>query len=182
MLIPLGILAASGAGVDSDYELIATTFGTGSSGTITFSSIPQTYKHLQIRSVQKSTASNNRLVRMRFNGVSSASYSTHFIQGSGSSIGSFNITSGTFVELFYSAFASAANSFGAGIVDVLDYSSTTKNTTVRVLSGQTQPDADNVRFTSGLFINTAAVTSVSFEAAADSFNSLTRFSLYGIKG
>ena len=46
----------------SSFESIATVSGTGSSGTITFSSIPATYKHLQIRYIGKTND-----VKFRFN-------------------------------------------------------------------------------------------------------------------
>jgi hypothetical protein len=45
----LGIIASSKLGVPAGaYESIASATGTGSSATITFSSIPSTYQHLQI--------------------------------------------------------------------------------------------------------------------------------------
>jgi len=46
--LTLGNFAASGS-IPGSYEYIATATGTGSSPTITFSSIPQGYTHLQIR-------------------------------------------------------------------------------------------------------------------------------------
>lgn len=76
MLIPIGFFGAGG--VSGSYELISTqTFG-GDGGSVTFSSIPQTYKHLKViwnvRALtggQGSTAN----VTVRMNNASSNSYS-----------------------------------------------------------------------------------------------------------
>jgi hypothetical protein len=182
MLIPLGILAASGAGgVASDYELIATAFGTGSSGTITFSSIPQTYKHLQVRFTAKST-STDRLINVRMNGVTSAVYGWHWLRGSSSSAGTGGSINQSSIGMFDAMNASVTElRVSAGIIDILDYSSASKNTTIRGLHGQVG-DANSIYLQSGGYFQTTAVTSLSFIANANSFSTLTRFSLYGIKG
>jgi hypothetical protein len=75
----------------------------------------------------------------------------------------------------------AANSFGAGVIDILDFSSTTKNTTTRVLAGNAGTTA-SVQFQSGLFNNTAAITSMTIFGNTGNLVAGTRFSLYGIKG
>jgi hypothetical protein len=68
-----------------------------------------------------------------------------------------------------------------GILDILDYGSTTKNKTVRLLQGF-PGSLKIIRLISGARYNTAAVTSVTFTAQAGSFTTASRFSLYGIKG
>jgi hypothetical protein len=63
----------------------------------------------------------------------------------------------------------------------LDYSSTSKNTTLRALYGM----ADNINriyLSSGLYNQTTAVSSLTLTASANNFAALSRFSLYGIKG
>jgi hypothetical protein len=191
MLIPFGVLSAAGGGEPvalSDYELIATAFGTGSSGVITFSSIPQTYKQLQIRYTAKNT-STSRQINLTMNGVTSSVYASHLIgantpPGVGSAFPfSSNTISQTEIRLTDSMAAdSGAGVVTGGIIDILDYSSTSKNTTIRVLSGSIPTTNDRIRFASGLYNETTAVTSLTLTAAANNFASLSRFSLYGIKG
>ena len=183
MLIPFGILSAAGvSGFSSDYELITTAFGTGSSGVITFSSIPQEYKHLQIRYTAKNSSTATQM-NITMNGITSGVYARHSLLGNGTAASSGNSTaSQTSIQLVESmANSTTGNAVNAGVIDILDYTSTTKNKTIRALYGM----ADNltrVYLSSGLYNQTTAVSSVTLTASANNFASLSRFSLYGIRG
>jgi hypothetical protein len=185
MLIPLGILAASGAGVTSDYELIATAFGTGSSGTITFSSIPADYKHLQIRATVRSASTTTvRSINITFNNVTTNSYASHSLQGIGSSapaassaVAQSNINIADVIERSNSI----SGAYGAAIIDILDYRNTSKNTTVRALSG-VRSGTERVALSSGAFFSTSAITTITLTANSGSYATATRFSIYGLKG
>jgi hypothetical protein len=67
-------------------------------------------------------------------------------------------------------------------MDILDYGVTTKNTTMRALNGG--HEYNWIALASGVWMNTAAVTSITFNMPLTSANfvSGTRFSLYGIRG
>jgi hypothetical protein len=182
MLIPLGFLASSGGGFETDYELISTAFGTGSSGVIDFTSIPATYKHLQIRYTTKNSSSSTQM-NITMNGVTSGVYMRHSLLGTGSAVSSTaSLTSQTAIQLFQSmASSTTASAVAAGVIDILDYSSTSKNTTIRALYGM----ADNINriyLSSGLYNQTTAVSSLTLTASVNNFAALSRFSLYGIKG
>ena len=181
MLIPFGTLAASGR-VIGDYELISTSFGTGSSGVITFTSIQQDYKHLQIRYTAKNT-SNGGNINLTMNDVTSGVYTRHLLRGNGNGVASpAGITSATFISIINTiSVSTTANSFGAGVVDILDYTSTTKNKTVRALYGLVD-DSTRIVLLSGLYAQTTAVSSLTLTAGANNFTSASRFSLYGIRG
>jgi hypothetical protein len=180
MLIPLGILGASGAGIIPDYEHIANVFGNGSATSLTFSSIPSTYKHLQIRFTAKRTATNVSALEIRFNSDTSSSYAAHFLKGSGSSVTSGANTNQNTLVLFEAvARSTEAGRTSAGVIDILDYASTTKNTTVRSLHG-TLDSNSNIYLNSGLYFQTSAIDSITF--LGSTFSNVTRFSLYGIKG
>jgi hypothetical protein len=72
----------------SSFESIATATGTGSSATITFSSIPSTYQHLQIRGIARATSGGETEpidLRLYFNGLTTGIYSSHALYGNGSS-------------------------------------------------------------------------------------------------
>lgn len=177
MLLPLGILASAG-GAASDYELIATSFGTGSSGTVTFGTIPAGYKHLQLRFAAIVT-SGNPYMGIRFNGDSGSTYAYHYVlgTGSGSALGNGAANQTSAINLGFSSGLSTTIPT-SGVVDVLDAFSTNKNKTVRTLNG----NSNELVFGSGVWINTNAVTSVSAFVSGGSFSTSTRFSLYGLKG
>lgn len=180
MLIPLGFLAGSGGGSETDYELIATAFGTGSSGTITFSSIPQDFKHLQIRYTAKNST-NQSAIFLQMNGIGSG-YAIHYLRCTGTTASSNFGTSLGYIEMLGAmATSTTASEVAGGIIDVLDYVSTTKNTTTRAIYGNTT-SPQNIYLTSGLLNNTAAINALSFIASGGAFSTLTRFSLYGIRG
>lgn len=191
MPIPLGIFATAGAGAASGgpaFEHIANAFGDGSSSTITFSSIPQTYKHLQIRWVARTTSNFTGLpILFRTNAITS-NYAWHALIGSGTSVYSDYNTAASHMSSGIETIPGAQEAstlVGVGITDILDYSSNAKNKTFRTHSGRTSTVSSNVYQVatySGLSIDTAALTSISITSTQGSFTSLTKFSLYGIKG
>jgi hypothetical protein len=184
MLIPFGILsaAAGGAAFESDYELISTAFGTGSSGVIDFTSIPATYKHLQIRYTAKNTSTTSNFMTLRMNGITTGSYASHRLLGNGSTVTSLNQTSATSITLVEAMVLSTGTSVASGgVIDILDYTSSSKNTTIRTLYGQAS-SIPRMYLVSGALFNTAVINSLTFTAASNNFDSISRFSLYGIRG
>jgi hypothetical protein len=157
------------------YDLISTQVLGSSAASVTFSSIPQTYRHLQIRYVYQ-PVSGNATLQARFNSDASSVYNTHQLGGGGSSVFSAYSTGTEISQLGY------ANSLtgyeGFGVIDILDYANTSKNTTTRAFRGR----IDGVVLASGLWRNTAAVTSIFLNTDSSTFNTNSRFSLYGIKG
>lgn len=187
MLIPVGIFASSG-GVAAAFELISTTILTGSQSQIVFSSIPSTYKHLQVRiSGRTNTGGSNDSVWVRFNNDSANNYIWHELRGGG--FGSYTVTSQTgstsstqgYVGYAPGSGTSFANAFGNTIVDVLDYASTSKYKTMRSMSG-TNAEIRYVTLGSALWKATSAVTSVTVGNDGASWATGTRVSIYGIKG
>lgn len=183
-LIPLGVLSAAAfapapAGA---YELIATGNGTGSSGVITFSSIPADYKHLQVRFAAKNSSTATQ-INITMNGITTNSYIRHSLLGNGSSVSStVSSTSQPAIQLVESMVTSTTASLASGgVIDILDYSSSSKNTTIRALYGQTG-NINRIYLSSGALFNTATITSLTFTASANNFDAMSRFSLYGIKG
>jgi hypothetical protein len=191
-LSALGIFSAAGAGGGvslSDYELISTQVLGTATPSVTFSSLgdySSTYKHLQIRFTGRTATSQYaQEFTLRFNGVSSSSYSWHFLRGDGSSVASTggSTQNAMFVGQFSSAL-SATNNYGSGVVDILDAYSTTKNKTVRGLSGIVDSGLTRMTFYSGLFQSTNATSSLTIYSQnfSDNINAGSRFSLYGLKG
>ena len=167
--------------ITNSYESIATFSGTGSSGIITFSSIPSTYKHLQIRFIARSTGSAASYLAITLNSTTT-NYYGHYLAGSGTSA-SAGPTGVTNQMEFYQAIGnSTSSSFGAGILDILDYTDTNKNTTVRGLTGTDFNGSGSILLGSNAWFNTAAVTSIKIEANQGSYVTGSQFALYGIKG
>lgn len=167
----------------TSYESIATVNATGSSGTITFTSIPSTFKHLQVRAIGRGTyADTNTYPDIRFNSDSGSNYSWHILDGYGSSVsasGAANqISAG--VPTFTAA-QSGGNIFGVMVLDILDYQDTNKYKTVRYLGGHDQNGSGILRLGSGSWRNTNAITSVSFLFTSQNWAQYSQFALYGIK-
>lgn len=185
--ILLGILNSQVTGAAGGaYELIESNILTSSASSVTFSSIPQDYKHLQIRAVGKSTdtSSDNRSLLFRMNGVTTSSYRNHELVGTGSTVFSSSFLDTDMWLLDVPASNSEPSQiFGVGVVDILDYTNTSKNTTVRSLSGKNGSVGTKVvRLNSGLFLSTNAVTEISVRTQVGNLASGSRFSLYGIRG
>jgi len=196
MPIP-GIVASGKLGHLStgNYTSIQTvTVGSGGASTITFSSIPSTYTHLQIRAISRSSSSAGGssvsygdTAYMTFNGDSGSYYNGHYLIGDGSAASSgVNGTSGFMaISDLGGPFATqTANTFSASIIDILDYTSTTKNKTVRVLNGQDRNGYGRVLLQSEMWFNPTpqAITSISItESTSANFAQYSQFALYGVK-
>ena len=183
----LGILQsqAAAAGGAGEYDLLETVELTTTT-TVSFTGLDSytDYKHLQLRftSGKANGSGSNPTMYLRFNGDSGANYAWHNIGGNGSSVTGDGAYSGqTYLRLNDAIGGDSANGiFSAAVVDILDFSSTTKNTTLRALHGCVNASEKDIFLTSGLWNSTSAVTSIEQYVSDQSAGS--RFSLYGIKG
>jgi len=182
---PLGILASSGGGAAS-YELIETRLLSSNATSVTFSSIPATFTHLQIRATVRSDRSfgvDN--LGLRFNSDTGSNYNAHFLFNNGSTITSTDLGINTAIYAARITDASVtANSFGATIIDVLDYASTSKQKTIRsAYASSTTGSYPWNGMHSGIWLSTSAVTGLTLlPIAGTNLVSGSRISLYGIKG
>ena len=164
------------------YDSIATVnVGAGGTSSITFSSIPSTYTHLQIRAFTGTGVYFSNAAYMYFNGDTTASnYNEHVIYGSGASAAAYYTS--TNQALFY--LGKSTGGFDAAIIDILDYTNTGKNKVSRSLFGYDVNGATGyIGLASGLWRNTAAVTSITVTAGGlGDFAQYSQFALYGIKG
>lgn len=174
---------ASG-GLAGDFEHIETqTVGSGGAASVTFSSIPGTYKHLQFRYILRRTTTGASDFRVVCNGVTSTnSYRQHYLLGDGSAASSGESNTTTNMLVWYSAGSDAGtNVFSAGVMDILDYASTSKNKTFRSMTGLDMNGSGYLMFNSGAFFNTSAISSIAFNANSGNWAQYTSFSLYGVK-
>jgi hypothetical protein len=168
-----------------DFESIGTIIISSDTASVTFSSIPQTYKHLQVRILGRGTrVSPSDYCNFQFNGDTASNYQEHQLYGTGSTpvSGSDNIQ--TYINTMNIGGSSlAANTFGVGIMDILDYTNTNKYKTTRMLTGWDNNTANGViSFESGHWRSTNAITSIRFFPLGANFVQYSHFALYGIKG
>lgn len=182
----LGIYASARPPVVAgDYESIATvTVGSGGAADIEFTSIPATYTHLQIRYIVRSTQSATETgINMQINSDTGSNYAWHYLFGDGSSVAAGAGSTQTSLNLVNIPGASAtASAFGAGVLDLLDYTSTNKNKTVRLLQGWDGNGSGRVNFSSGLwYVTPTAITSIKLYPSANNWAQYSHFALYGCK-
>jgi hypothetical protein len=175
--------AASGA-----YEQIATTVLTSTSSTITFASLPTTYKHLELRITARVNANiqNTTTIRYRFNGEGglATGYSWHNLYANGSSVVTDNTLNQSGIQTPGFSETSVTGNWGVGLTQILDYNLTSKTKVLRSLAGAANASFYNrIYLTSGLWNNTNAITQIELtEPNGYGWVAGSRFTLYGIKG
>lgn len=182
----IGTLAASGVR-DGDFESIATvTVGSGGASAIDFNSIPSTYQHLQLRFIGRRTtaATDGWTPILRFNGANEPdTFRSHRLFGDGASASAGESGSVNAAYLWNLSSSSHNTSvFGAGIIDILDYASTTKTTVIRGFAGfdnNSSSPAGRVNIFSGLYFATTAISAIN--VVGSTFAEHSTFALYGIK-
>lgn len=181
------LLAGNAAYNPDNFESLSTVIvGSGGSASITFSSIPQGYAILQIRGIVKSSrtgSARNDLI-IKLNG-SSTTYAHHQLYGNGSSAAALGTSSTTQGLLGINCVPSTdyTSQFGAVVADILDYTSTNINKTIRSLAGTDNNGAGFVSLSSALWYATpAAITSIDLTIdGAYNFTQYSKFALYGIR-
>jgi len=161
---------------DGAYDSLATvTVPSGGLATITFAAIPPTYKHLQIRALTK--FAGNDFGNLRFNGdTTTTNYRNHGLFGTGSGSGGAN----TAANAAYFPFEGRSQ-VGASVLDILDYANTSKNKVTRELGGFDTNGAGTIYLSSNLWMNTAAINSISITPQLGTFTEFCQFTLYGVK-
>ena len=115
----LGIMASAMSGnlfaPSGAYDSIATTTLSSSASSITFSSIPATYTHLQIRGIVGDVTGGQASILAQLNGDTATNYSTHFLTGNGSAASAGIET--TVDRVIVGAYGLSSNGFGGLILD-----------------------------------------------------------------
>jgi len=182
----ISMLAGNDAFVGAAYESIATYSGNGSASAFTFSSIPTTYKHLQVRLIVRGVrAFSSEQLYIRLNGDAGNNYSYYYFTGNGSGTGGgSNANVNVYLVNEFPAANETANVFSTSIIDILDSNSTAKNSTFRSLSGYDNNGNANyngtVWFGGGVWANTAAITSLTV-LSNGAFATGSSIALYGVK-
>jgi hypothetical protein len=152
------------------YTPLATVTLGSSASSVTFSSIPATYRDL----ILVVTASGGGEVdeRLRFNGDTGSNYSFVRMFGDGSSAATSSV-SGTYIRTLAGNLSGLHNA----IIQIMDYSATDKHKTTL---GRGNNSATFVVGTAGRWANTAAINSIDYSLSSGSFAAGSTFSLYGV--
>ena len=178
----ISMLAGNSAYMPPSFESISSQTLASSTATITFSSIPQEYKELQVR-FNAIMFDAGDVIQLRFNEDTAANYRYHMIRGNNTSVVASSVGSAqSQTRIFGGSYGTLTTYPNVGIVDIIDYASTTKYKTVRTISGANNNVAASgeINLNSGLWMSTAAVTSLTLLSGVN-FNIGSTFSLYGIK-
>lgn len=150
----------------SEQVLGATT------ATVTFSSIPATYKDLMVEMVVAKSATTGNIT-MQFNGVTTTTYSWTRVSGNGTSATSARSSGATSITL--DTVATFTTAVQSRIIDIPNYANTVQNKCLVSRAGTTSVGLDVL---AGYWRSTAAISSIAFTGS--SFASGSIFRLWGI--
>lgn len=165
------MLAGNAAYSPTSFESIATAVISSPTASVSFTSIPQTYKHLQIRAVHQGSQAYGETI------LNSGSWiRRHYLYGDGTSR-----VSGT--DTSNALFGQNSTHWSITILDLLDYTSTNKNRVYRAWNGTDQNGSGIIHLFSGLDTTTTATNSITLTVTGGgTWSQYSHFALYGIKG
>ena len=183
-----GAAVAAGTSFDSIQTITVPT----ATSTISFTSIPTTYKHLQIRFIARSDATDTEdIYKIVLNSDTTAVYSGHYYRGNGTTTQTSYLNG--FAYMYGNVFAAAsttASIYSPGFIDFHNYTSTTQPKVVRMFGGVENAGVaySELRYTSGAWFpgTNAAINSITLTVVrtgqGGNFKENSHFALYGIKG
>ncbi len=167
------------------YSIASATAAGGSNTSITFSGIPQEYQHLQVHVNAATFDNNERSLLMHYNNDLSTSYDSHAFYTDGSTAAANNNVN-TQWNVFFSngtqGLCGPASYWSSYVIDIYDYSNTTKNKTSMAFGGYNSNGFTRLGFGDSLWRSTAAITQLDFSTTfASGFRAGSTITLYGIK-
>jgi len=172
------------------YDSIQTVTLTTTTAYVDFTSIPGTYRHLQIKWIGKSsaTAYDTSNTYMQFNGDTANNYSMHVFYANQTPS---NATYGYFTGIYAPDIGSGGpntnanftNQFSSNTIDILNYAATDKYKTSQSVSTNAAPSNyySAIERNSHNWRSTSAITSIRFAPVSSSWAANTTVALYGIK-
>lgn len=176
----------------TNYDSIQTVTLSSAQNVVTFSSIPSTYKHLQIRAFHRGNRATYPVsdMNMRFNGDSTANYATTSLTGFGGGATTSGVQTGGTAsqnQIMIGQPGTSQTGFVISIVDILDYASVSKCKAARCLNGvdingTVAGYGGATNFNDGVWLNSSTpISSISFTASDGSdWQQYSSFALYGV--
>lgn len=161
------------AGSSGSYTLISTTTLSSSANTITFSSIPSTYTHLQV--IFEGIGADD-FIRMTFNGVTSSTYYGQLLTARGTAVSASEEIAATSMR------CGTNNTLTSGIISIPNYKNTTIKKTINVVAADSVGTSANQQRTQTFFGRNDATTAISQIdiTCPTAFSIGSLFSLYGV--
>ncbi len=167
------------------YVAIAKTVLTSSAASVSFGSIVNTYTDLVLLVSARTTGSGGAYlgtIKVEYNSITT-SYSYTELYSTGTTAGSARGTTSQFI-LRICADGDTANTFGNGELYIPNYAGSTNKvgSATSVVENNSSTDGQSrIAADAGLWSNTAAITSILLTPTTGSFDTGSRFDLYGIK-
>jgi hypothetical protein len=163
------------------YSLIASQTGTGSSGTVTFSSITGTFTDLILVAGNVVASSGAPNIAMTFNSDTTSNYSNTLLEGNGTSATSVRRTNATSITEG-NALSLGGSNPSTIIYQIMDYANTTTYKTVLIRNNEPSTTYPGVGAVAGLWRATpAAINTVTLTLGGGNYSTTSTFKLYGIQ-
>jgi hypothetical protein len=167
--------AASAAPTNSYFPIASYTVPSGGQASITFAGLPQTFAHLQVRFLTLVAGAGSGSYTYINGDTTQANYREHVLYGNGAAA-----SAGSYQNSYMPQFQGGSTSPGSFIMDILDYTNTNKNKTLRGLGGYDANGSGYIAFESLLWMNTAAITSLQFSPVGTTWLEYSNISIYGV--
>ena len=163
------------------YTLIASTAGTGSSGTVSFTSINSAYTDL-VLVINANGSYNGFGVYMTLNGDTTSKYSVTTVKGNSGGATSSRNTSQTNMLIGGWSIGAGSTYNSPIIMHINDYANTSTYKTVLTRANifDNTPNSE-VSATVGLYQSTSAISRIDLITGAGNWNTTASFKLYGIE-
>lgn len=161
------------------WEPISTYTASSTQSTITFNSIPQTYKNLVLRGTVQVTNGGSSYLTVRFNNSSGTTYDSIQFYGAGGNTG---VSGGCYNAMSSTSFEIVGNQFQSYIhfpieIELNNYTVSNKYKTA-LLSAR--PGDNTSRYLVGQFRDTTAVSRIDIICSAASIATGSTFTLWGL--
>jgi hypothetical protein len=167
------------------YTLITSQVLGSSAASVTFSSIPSTYKDLVLQcSVRSDRVNSQSQIQFRFNNDSSTLYSTTYINGDGvNTPGTSGSTNATWLNNPWAGDGAnaTANTFGSTELYLPNYTSTSSKPSSFYGNQESNSTGATMLITAGLYRNTSAINQITiYPFGSTNWVTNSSFYLYGI--
>jgi hypothetical protein len=182
-----GLRTFGAAALATKFESIATVSVTSATSTVSFTSIPGTFTHLQLRHKFRTPATGGPYTYdITFNSDTGSNYNFNHLYGGaggGTTTGAGQSSGQTKIRIFDNPGAGAqSNVFSAGYLDILDYANTNKRKTVHGQNGYAASGTSYSFINQGVWKSTSAITRIDIAVeGSNNHDVYSHWALYGIK-
>lgn len=163
-------------------KIAEVTVGAGGTATVSFTSIPGTYKHLEIHYIAQSEASGAQALSMRFNGDTGNNYHWQYVLGNTTAASAATATGQSSMRVGSTAGSGApSGAFSNGSIIIPDYTNTVTQKAFHSHGGRrdTTSAMTSEHDTGWWDTANAAITQIDLFVASGDIAENSRFTLYG---